>query len=118
MSYLAWSYRNSADWAQRRDEALTLLERGSAAGDLSARRLLANAMMRGAFGWQRIPAGIRLLLNFANDVAKLVEEEKATAKGAAQMRPAFLSRFAAKLWLATGTKAGAGPGTEPLSVNP
>src|SRR5580698_1661969 len=44
MYYLAWSYRNSADWPRRRDEVLTLLERGSAAGDLSAKRFLANAM--------------------------------------------------------------------------
>jgi hypothetical protein len=112
MFYLAWSYWNSADWPQRRDETLTLLERGSAAGDLWARRLLANAMIRGSFGWQNIPTGIRLL-------GKLVEGEKATARGETEIRLTFLSRLAAKLWLAIGTKAGAGPkagGAELLSA--
>jgi hypothetical protein len=97
MFYLAWSYHNSADWPQRRDEVLTLLERGSAAGDLSAKRFLANVMMRGQFGLRHVPAGIRLLFNFAKDFARLVEDEKATAQSEKEIQPGFFSRLAAKI---------------------
>jgi hypothetical protein len=97
MSYLAWSYWNSAEWPQRRDETLALLKRGSAAGDLSAKRFLANSMMRGRFGLQHVPDGIRLLLNFAEDFAKLVEDERAAAQSEKEMRPGFLYRLAAKI---------------------
>jgi tetratricopeptide (TPR) repeat protein len=119
MFYLAWSYWNSADWPQRRDETLALLKRGSAAGDLWARRFLASAMMRGYFGLQHIPAGIRLFLDVAEDMARLIEDEKATAQSEKEIRLGFFSRLAAKLWLATGTKVGARPnadGAKLLSV--
>jgi hypothetical protein len=95
--YLARSNWNSADWPQRRDETLSLLKRGSAAGDLSAKRFLANAMMHGHFGLRLIPAGIRLLFNFAEDFAKLVEDERAAAPSAKETRPGFFSRLAAKI---------------------
>jgi hypothetical protein len=97
MYYLAWSYRNSADWPRRRDEVLTLLERGSAAGDLSAKRFLANAMMRGRFGLRHIPAGIRLLFNLAEDFARLIENEQATPQSEKEIQPGFVSRLAAKI---------------------
>jgi len=97
MYYLARSYWNSAEWPQRRDETLALLKRGSAAGDLWAKRFLANAMMRGYFGLRLIPAGIRLLLNFAEDLAKLVEDGRAAAPIEKEIRPGFLYRLAAKI---------------------
>jgi hypothetical protein len=97
MFYLARSYWNSAEWPQRRDETLALLKRGSAAGDLWAKRFLANAMMRGYFGLRLIPAGIRLLLNFAEDLAELVEDERAAAPIEKEIRPGFLYRLAAKI---------------------
>jgi TPR repeat protein len=104
MFRLAASYWHSADWPQRRDEALTLLERGSAAGDLSARRFLASAMTRGRFGLWRIPAGIRLLFNVAEDMAGLVDDEKATAQSDGKTRPGFFRRLAAQLWLLDATR--------------
>jgi len=107
--YLAWSYWNSADWSRRRDEALALLERGSAAGDLSAKRFLANAMMRGRFGLGHIPAGFRLALSVAEDISRLVEGEKPTGQSEKELRPGFFSRIAANFWLATAAKVGAAP---------
>ncbi len=105
MLRLASSYRNSPDWPQRRDEALTLLERGSAAGDFSARRYLAVGMTRGWFGLRHIPDGIRLVLNSAEDMANLVEgEKKATAQSDKKTRPRFFSRLAAQLWLLDDTR--------------
>jgi hypothetical protein len=95
--YLAWSYWNSTEWPQKRDETLALLVRGSAAGDLSAKRFLANAMMRGYFGLRLIPAGVRLLHNFTEDLAKLVEDERAAAPTEKEIRPGFLNRLAAKI---------------------
>jgi hypothetical protein len=103
MQRLAWSYWNSADWPQRRGEALTLLERGSAAGDLSARRYLASGLTRGRFGLRHIPHGIRLLFSTAEDMANLVEGEKATAQSDRKTRPGFFSRLAAQLWLLNAT---------------
>jgi hypothetical protein len=99
MFRLAASYWQSPDWPQRREGALTLLERGSAVGDLSARRFLASAMSRGSFGLRRIPAGIRLLSKVAHDMARLVEDEKIMGQGDRKTRPGFLGRRAAQLWL-------------------
>jgi TPR repeat protein len=105
MVRLASSYWNSPNWPQRRDETLTLLERGSAAGDLSARRYLAVGMTRGWFGLRHIPDGIRLLFSTAEDMANLVEgEKKATAQSGKKTRPGFFSRLAAQLWLLDDTR--------------
>jgi len=104
MLRLASSYWNSPDWPQGRDEALALLERGSAAGDLSARRYLAVGMTRGWFGLRHIPDGVRLLFSAAEEMANLVKEETATAQSDRKTRPGFFSRLAAKLWLLDATR--------------
>jgi hypothetical protein len=104
MVRLASSYWNSADQPQRRDEALALLERGSAAGDLFARRFLGSVMTRGSFGLRRIPAGIRLLFSVAKEIDNFVEDEKATAQSNRKTRPGFFSRLAAPLWLLDATR--------------
>ncbi len=104
MQRLAWSYWNSADWPRWRSEALSLLERGSAAGDLSARRFLARSLMHGRFGLRHIPRGIRLLFSTAKDMADLVEGEKATAQSDGKARSGFLGRLAAQLWLLNATR--------------
>jgi TPR repeat protein len=104
MVRLASSYWNSPDWPKRRDEALTLLERGSAAGDFSARRYLAVGMTRGWFGLRHIPDGIRLVLSSAEAMANLVRDETATAQSDRKTRPGFFSRLAAQLWLPDATR--------------
>jgi hypothetical protein len=104
MQRLAWSYCNSPDWPQRRGEALTLLERGSAVGDLEAQRYLAVGMTRGRFGLRRIPDGIRLMFSTAEDMANLVEGEKARAQSDRKTRPGLFSRLAARLWLLNATR--------------
>jgi len=78
MVRVASSYRSSPDWSQRRAEALALLQRGSAAGDLSARRYLAVGMARGWFGLRQIPDGIRRVFSTAEDMANLVMDEMST----------------------------------------
>jgi TPR repeat protein len=93
MLHLASSYWNSPGWPQRRDEALTLLERGSAGGDFFARRHLAIGMTRGWFGLRHIPNGIRLLFSTAEDVANLVNDETGTAQTGRRARPGFLGRL-------------------------
>jgi TPR repeat protein len=104
MIRLAECYRKSPDWAQRRREVLTLLERGPAAGDLFARHWLASAMIRGWFGLRLIPEGMRRLPGVAHDVANLVEDETATSQGDSKSRPGFFSRLAAQLWLVSATR--------------
>jgi Sel1 repeat len=104
MVRLASSYWNSADRPQRRDEALALLERGSAAGDLYARRFLGNLMIRGSFGLRRIPAGIRLMFGVAKEMDNFVENEKATAQSDGKPRPGFFSRLTAQFWLLDATR--------------
>jgi hypothetical protein len=104
MKSLAWSYWHSPDWPQRRGEALTLLERGSAAGDLEARRYLAVGMTRGRFGLRRIPDGIRLMFSTAKDMADLVKDETAAVQSDGKSPPGFLSRLAAQLWLLNATR--------------
>jgi TPR repeat protein len=104
MLRLASSYRNSPNWPQRLDEALTLLERGSAAGDLSARHYLAVGMTRGWFGLRRIPDGIRLVLSTAEDMANLVKDETAMAPSERKTGPGFFNRLAAQLWLLDATR--------------
>jgi tetratricopeptide (TPR) repeat protein len=104
MLRLAASYWNSPNWPQRRDEALTLLERGSAAGDLSARRYLAVGMMRGWFGLTRIPDGIRLVFSTAEDMANLVKDETATSPSERKTGPGLFNRLAAQLWLLDATR--------------
>jgi hypothetical protein len=104
MIRLAACYRKSPDWAQRRQEVLTLLERGPAAGDLFARHWLTGAMIRGWFGLRLIPEGIRRLPSVAEDIANLVEDGTATSLGASKSRPGFFSRLAAQLWLVGATR--------------
>jgi TPR repeat protein len=99
MFRLAWSYWNSPDWPQRRDEAMALLERSAAAGDLSAKRFLAVAMMRGGFGLRHIPNGIRLLLSVAEEMADLGKDETATAPSDSKTRKGIFGGLAARLWL-------------------
>jgi TPR repeat protein len=90
---LASSYRNSTDWPQRRNEALTLLERGSAAGDFFARRYLAVGMTRGWFGLRHIANGIRLAFSTAEEMGNLINDETGTAQTGRIARPGFLSRL-------------------------
>jgi TPR repeat protein len=99
MVRLASSYWNAPDWPERRGEALALLQRGSAAGDIAARRYLAVGMMRGWFGLRHIPGGIRRLFSVAEDVANLLKDEPTTAHNDNKTRPGFFSRLAAQLWL-------------------
>ena len=104
MVYLAASHRRSADWAQRRHEALKLLKHGRAADDLFARHWLTTAMVRGWFGLRYIPEGVRRLPGVAHDMAALVEEETSPSQGDSKTRPGFISRLAAQLWLVGATR--------------
>ena len=79
MLRLAWVYSKSPDWRQKRDEALALLERASAAGDLSAKNFLANAVMRGWFGLRRIPEGVRLMFKVSDEMAELIKDDELLA---------------------------------------
>jgi TPR repeat protein len=76
MHDLAWIYWKSCDWRSRRDEARTLLERGSAAGDIFAKRFLASALARGGFGLRHIPEGFRLMFSVADEMAELIKDEE------------------------------------------
>jgi Sel1 repeat len=76
MLRLAWVYLKSPDWRQKRGEALILLERASAAGDLSAKGFLANAMARGWFGLRRIPEGIRLIFKVSDQMVELTKDDE------------------------------------------
>jgi hypothetical protein len=78
---------------------MALLERGAAAGDLSAKRFLAAAMMRGRFGLRHIPDGIRLMLSVADEMANLGKDETATAPSDSKTRKGTFSGLAARLWL-------------------
>ncbi len=94
MSYLARTYSKSADWPQKREEARTLLERASAAGDLSARRFLAIATMRGWFGLRLIPNGIRMCIKAADDLFELIKDDEVLAAKNDGNKPlGFFSRF-------------------------
>jgi hypothetical protein len=104
MLRLASSYWNSPDWPQRREETLALLEAGSAAGDVSARRSLASAMARGWFGLRRIPKGILLRFSVAGEMADLVKDETAIVQSDSKTRPRFFSRLAAQPWLSGATR--------------
>lgn len=88
---LAWCYLMSAHWRHKREEALTLLERASSAGDLSARRFLGTAMVRGWFGFSRIPAGFKLSSQVAEEVVKLIDVD---VPRHGKPLPGFFSRFA------------------------
>ena len=56
-------------------------------------------MTRGWFGLRHIPHGIRLLFSTAEDMANLVEGEKATEQSDRKTGPGFFNRLAAQLWL-------------------
>jgi TPR repeat protein len=98
MVRLASCYRHLPDWPQRRDEAMALLERGSAAGDLSARMLLAAGMTRGWFGLRHIPDGIRRMFRNLDDITSLVGDEMPPAQDRAA-GPGWFGRLAAQLSL-------------------
>jgi hypothetical protein len=104
MVRLASSYRKSPDWPQRRDEAMALLERGSAAGDCSAKRFLAAGMTRGWFGVRHIPDGIRLLFSAVEEWGNLVKDETVAAPSAGKTRPGVFNRLASQLWLLGATR--------------
>lgn len=104
MVYLAASYRRSPDWAQRRHEALKLLEHDRAASDLFARHWLATAMVRGWFGLRYIREGIRRLPDVAHDMAALDKDGTSRSQGDSKTRPGFISRLAAQLWLVGATR--------------
>jgi TPR repeat protein len=109
MYYLAWSYWKSGDWPQKRDDAMSLLQRGAAAGDLVAQRFLVSSMLRGRFGLRRVPAGFRLLSEIANDEAKIIEDDQRTTKGVGNKPLGFFRRLAASFWTSSQTKIGGVP---------
>jgi hypothetical protein len=82
MVYLAVSYRKSPAWAQRRH----------------------TAMVRGWFGLQYIPEGIRRLPGVAHDMAALLEDDTSPSQGDSKTRPGFVSRLAAQLSLVGATR--------------
>jgi TPR repeat protein len=99
MYRLAWTYSKSGQWPQRREEALLLLERASAAGDLYGRLFLSRAMIRGWFGLRLIPRGIRLSNSVADDLVELIaNDELAASKRDSSAQLGFVSRFA-RPWL-------------------
>ena len=103
MYWLARLYSQSPHWRQKRNDALALLERASAAGDLSARHFLAIAMMRGWFGWRRIPAGIRMLSEVAEKSAELIkDDEPLAAKLGIGKSSGFFSRLIQRFSLGIG----------------
>jgi TPR repeat protein len=102
MIHLATCYRNSPDWAQRKGEVLRQLECGSAKGDLFARHWLTSAMIRGWFGIQYIPEGIRRLPGVSQQMANLMKDETATSQGDNKSGPGFFNRLVAQLWLVGG----------------
>jgi TPR repeat protein len=93
MYRLAWAYSKSPDWPKKRDEALALLERASAAGDLSARRFLAVTMMRGWFGLRRIPEGLRRNFKVTDDLVALIRDEILAAEQHGDKPPGFFGRL-------------------------
>jgi hypothetical protein len=116
MVYLAWCYSKSEDWLQRRNEAMSLLQRGSEAGDLGAQRFLVASMLRGRFGFRYVPAGFRLLSKVANDEGKIIEDDKAATESTRSKPLGFFGRLAASFWTALQTKVGATPGANRSSL--
>ena len=116
MFYLAWSYWKSGDWQKKRSEAMSLLQRGAAAGDLTAQRFLVSSMLRGRFGLQHVPAGFRLLSKVANDEAKIIEDDKAATESSRDKPLGFFGRLAASFWTSSQAKIGAMPGAERTSL--
>jgi len=94
MYRLAWIYSKSARWREKRDEALTLLERASAAGDIFAKHFLARSMAHGWFGLRRIPEGIRLIFRVGADMAELIKDEKLTTPKDSNEQLGFLGNLA------------------------
>jgi TPR repeat protein len=109
MYYLAWSYWKSGDWLQKRDEAMSLLQRGSAAGDLRAQRFLVTSMLRGRFGFRHVPAGFRLLSKVANDEGKIIEDDKAATESTRGKPLGFFGRLAVSFWTSSQAKIGGVP---------
>jgi TPR repeat protein len=104
MFYLAWSCWKSGDWLQKRGEAMSLLQRGAAAGDLTAQRFLVSSMLRGRFGLQHVSAGFRLLSKVANDEAKIIEDDQGTTEGSGGKPLGFFGRLAASFWTSSQAK--------------
>jgi TPR repeat protein len=118
MFYLAWSYWKSGDWLQKRDEALSLLQRGVTAGDLVAQRFLVTSMLHGRFGLRRVPAGFRLLSEMANDEAKIIEDDQRTTKGVGSKPLGFFGRLAASFWISSQAKISGVPEARRTSLLP
>jgi TPR repeat protein len=116
MYYLAFSYWKSGDWLQKRNEAMSLLQRGATAGDLGAQRFLVASMLRGRFGFRHVPAGFRLLSKIANDEAKVIEDDKAATESTRGKPLGFFGRLAASFWTASQTKVGAMPRVDRTSL--
>jgi TPR repeat protein len=118
MFYLAWSYWKSGDWLQKRSEAMSLLQRGAAAGDLTAQRFLVSSMLRGRFGLQHVPAGFRLLSKVANDEAKIIEDDQGTMESSSDKPLGFFGRLAASFWTSSQAKISGVPVTDRTSLLP
>ena len=116
MYHLAFSYWKSGDWLQKRNEAMSLLQRGATAGDLGAQRFLVASMLRGRFGFWHVTAGFRLLSKVANDEAKVIEDDKASRKDSSDKPLGFFGRLAASFWTASQATIGGVPGTDRTSL--
>jgi TPR repeat protein len=109
MYHLAWSYWKSGDWPRKQSEAMSLLQRGFAAGDLSAGPFLAHSMARGRFGWRHVLAGLRLSFKVADAEGKVIEDDQASRKGSSDERLGFFGRLATSFWTASQAKVGVLP---------
>jgi TPR repeat protein len=116
MYYLAFSYWKSGDWLQKRDEAMSLLQRGFAAGDLGAQRFLLVSMLRGRFGLRHVPAGFRLLSKVANDEAKIIEDDGAARADSSEKPLGFFGRLAASFWTSSQATIGGAPVADRTSL--
>ncbi len=76
MYRLAFIYTKCPGWRRRRAEARALLDRAAAAGDISAKKFLADTMIRGWFGLRHIPEGFRLGFSVANEMVELIKDEE------------------------------------------
>jgi TPR repeat protein len=93
MLRLAWIYSKAADWPAKREMTLKLLQRASGEGDLGAKDFLAQKMIRGWFGWSRIPSGVRLLYQVANDFGELLKEDERFIGKSSKKPLGFFGRF-------------------------
>jgi TPR repeat protein len=76
MYRLAFVYTRCPDCRRHRAEARSLLDRAAAAGDISAKKFLADTMVRGWFGLRHIPEGFRLGFSVAGEMVELIKDEE------------------------------------------